>query len=276
MLLEKLKLECQRRGLSPRTTQTYAYCVERFLRVNQNRELKKLTKEELKNYLDRFLNCPNTLNVHLNALKFFFEEVLHKKLTLNVKFSKTPKRLPEFLTREETIKFLSTIGNPKHRLIIELMYGTGMRVSELVNLRVKDFDFQGNYGWIRQGKGRKDRLFILPMRIKEKMLEHIATENLKSEDWLFSGRSNNHYSVSSIQAIIKLAKSKAQIDKNVHPHTLRHSFATHVIQNGYALMELQPLLGHSKLETTMVYLHTALPNLLNVRSPLDSLQTKCI
>lgn len=276
MLIEKLKLEAKRQGLSPRTIETYAYCADKFLRMNRNRELKSITKEEIKEYLDCFLDCPNTLNVHLNALKFFFHEVLHKRLTINVHFSKTPKRLPEFLTKEETTTFLNAIENPRHRLMIELMYGTGMQVSELVNLKVKDFDFNGNYGWIRQGKGRRDRLFILPLKLKERILELITSQKLNSENWLFPGQSRDHYSVSSIQAIIKNAKKKAGIEKNVHPHTLRHSFATHVIQNGYALMELQPLLGHSKLETTMVYLHTTSPNMLNLRSPLDSLPAKII
>lgn len=271
MLIEKLKLECQRRGLSPRTIETYVQCLNQFLRVKRNQELRTITKEEIKEYLDRFLDCPNTLNVHLNALKFFFQEVLHKRLTINVHFSKTPKRLPEFLTKEETAKFLNAIENPKHRLMIELMYGTGMRVSELVHLKVRDFCFENNHGWIRQGKGNKDRLFILPLKLKEKIRELIANQKLNPDDWLFPGQSENHYSVSSIQAIVKNAKKKAGIEKNVHPHTLRHSFATHVIQNGYALMELQPLMGHSKLETTMVYLHTASPNMLNVRSPLDGL-----
>lgn len=274
MLIEKLKLECQRRGLSPRTIETYAQCLNQFLKVKrkQNSELKSITKEEIKEYLDRFLDCPNTLNVHLNAIKFFFQEVLHKKLTVNVHFSKTPKRLPEFLTKEETIRFLNVIENFKHRLMIELMYGTGMRVSELVSLKVKDFCFDNNYGWIRQGKGRKDRLFILPLKLKERIQELIASQKLNSDSWLFPGQSGDHYSVSSIQAIVKNAKKKAGIEKNIHPHTLRHSFATHVIQNGYSLMELQPLMGHSKLETTMIYLHTASPNMLNVRSPLDSLR----
>lgn len=267
-----MQQEAHRRGLSPRTIETYTQCLNQFLRVKRNQELRKITKEEVKEYLDKFLGCPNTLNVHLNALKFFFEEVLHKKLTLNIKFSKIPKRLPEFLTKEETITFLNTIENTKHRLMIELMYGTGMRVSELVNLRVKDFDFNSNYGWVRQGKGRRDRLFILPLKLKDRILELISSQKLNPNDWLFPGQSENHYSVSSIQAIVKTVKKKAGIEKKVHPHTLRHSFATHVIQNGYALIELQPLLGHSKLETTMVYLHTASPNLLNVRSPLDGLK----
>jgi site-specific recombinase XerD len=271
MLIEKMQKEAQRRGLSPRTIKTYTYCINRFLRVNRNKELKAITKEEVKDYLDQFLHCSNTLNVNLNAIKFFFEEVLHKKLTININFSKTPKTLPEFLTKEETATFLQAITNPKHRLMIELMYGTGMRVSELVNLKVKDLSFDNNYGWIRHGKGNKDRMFIIPLRLKEQLKQLIITQNLSAQDWLFSGQSGNHYSVSSIQMIVKQAKKAAKLDKNIHPHTLRHSFATHIVQNGYTVMELQPLLGHSKLETTMIYLHTASPNMLNVKSPLDSL-----
>ncbi len=240
MLIEQLQKEAQRRGLSPRTITTYAYGINKFLRNFRHKELKAITKEDVKLYLDRFLGCPNTLNVNLNAIKFFFEQVLRRKLTLNIRFSKTRKRLPEFLTKEETISFLNAITNLKHELMIKLLYGTGMRVSELVNLKVKDLDFEHNYGWVRQGKGRKDRLFIIP-------------------------------SVSSIRAIVKQAKKDANLKKNVHPHTLRHSFATHLIQNGYTVTEVQPLLGHSRLETTMIYVHMASPNMLNVKSPLDGL-----
>ena len=271
MLLEKLKLEAHRRGLSPRTIQTYTYCLNQFLRVKRNQELKAITKEEIKEYLDRFLECPNTLNVHLNALKFFFEEVLHKKLTINIRFSKTPKRLPEFLTQEEIINFIESITNSKHRLMVELMYGSGMRISELVNLKVKDFSFENNYGWVRQGKGRKDRLFIIPLKLKEQILERIAAQKLTLEDWLFPGQNGNHYSVSSIRMIVKEAKKRDRISKNIHPHTLRHSFATHIIQNGYTVLELQLLLGHSNINTTLRYVHLASPNLLNVKSPLDNL-----
>ena len=274
MLIEQLRKEGERRGLSPRTIKTYAYCVDLFLRRNKSKELKCLTKEELKEYLDRYLGCSNTYNVNLNALKFFFEEVLHKKLTFKVRFSKTPKRLPEFLTKEEIQLLIIAIKNPKHRLMVELMYGTGVRVSELVNLRIKDFDFEHNFGWVRQGKGGKDRPFILPLCLKEKIISLIKEENLASESWLFSSNRNKPYSVSSLREIIKRVKKECQLNKNIHPHTLRHSFATHIIENGYTAIELQPLLGHSQVQTTMMYVHMASPNMLNVRSPLDGLKVK--
>ncbi|MEK6939084.1 MAG: tyrosine-type recombinase/integrase [Nanoarchaeota archaeon] len=274
MLIEQLRKEGERRGLSPRKIKTYADCVNLFLKRNQHQELKRMTKEEIKEYLDRYLSCSNTYNVNLNALKFFFEEVLHKRLTFKVRFSKTPKRLPEFLTKEEVPVLLAAIKNPKHCLMVELMYGTGMRVSELVNVKIKDLDFEHNFGWVRQDKGRKDRPFILPLCLKEKMIFLIKEENLTSEDWLFSTNRNKSYSVSSLREIIKRAKEECKLNKNIHPHTLRHSFATHVIQNGYTATELQPLLGHAQVQTTMMYVHMASPNMLNVRSPLDSLKVK--
>lgn len=276
MLVEKLKKEAWRRGLSQKTVQTYAYCVNSFLRFFRFKELKKITKREIEEYLDRYRGCGNTLNVYLQALKFFFEKVLNKRLTINISFAKTPKRLPEYLTKEEIIQLFDSIRNSKHRLMIELLYGAGLRVSELASLKVKDLVFECNYGWVRQGKGRKDRLFILPLKLKEKLQNFIFQERIDKGDWLFKGREGHHISVQSIQVIVKTAKKKAGIAKRVHPHTLRHSFATHIIQNGYTALELQPLLGHSRLETTMVYLHTASPNLLNIRSPLDTLPEKII
>ena len=271
MLIEQLQKEGLRRNLSPRTIQTYAHCIQQFLHHVHHKELKTITKEEIRNYLDKFLTCPNTLNVHLNALKFFYEHVLHKKLTVNIQFSKTAKRLPEFLTKEELVDLLSNIKNSKHLLMIELMYGTGMRVSELLYLKIKDIAFEQNYGWVRQGKGRKDRPFIIPLKLKEKLLTLIQDEQLTSENFLFCSNRQKQYSASSLRAIIQEATRKSTITKNIHPHTLRHSFATHLIQNGYAVTELQPLLGHSKVETTMIYVHMATPNMLTVKSPYDSL-----
>jgi len=271
MLIEQLQKEGLRRNLSPRTINTYYYCVQKFLRCFHHKELRAITKDEIRNHLDKFLTCPNTLNVHLNALKFFYEQVLHKKLTVNIQFSKTAKRLPEFLTKEELVDLISNIKNSKHRLMIELMYGTGMRVSELLHLKIKDIAFEQNYGWVRQGKGRKDRPFIIPLKLKERLLTLIQDEQLTFENWLFCSNRQKQYSASSLRAIIQEAKRKSTITKKIYPHTLRHSFATHLIQNGYAVTELQPLLGHSRLETTMIYVHMAAPNMLTVKSPYDSL-----
>jgi len=146
-----------------------------------------------------------------------------------------------------------------------------LRVSELVNLKVRDLDLNLNHGWVRHGKGNKDRLFIIANSLKERLLSHIKEKNLDYNSWLFNTY-NGHISVRSIQEIVKKAAKKAKIYKKVHPHTLRHSYATHLIENGYDIASVQSLLGHNSAETTMVYVHLASPKLINVKSPLDDLQ----
>lgn len=275
MYSELIRKEALRRGFSPKTIKTYCFCVEKFLSSFRNKELKCITKKDVQEYFDRFIEKGrpgNTINVHLNAVKFFFEEVLRKRLTVNVTYSKIPKRLPEFLTKDEVVLLLDSISNQKHKLMVTLLYATGMRVGELVSLKVRDFEFNQNYGWVRQGKGRKDRLFIIPQKLKSELLDWIEKQALHPDDWLFTGYGREHISPATIQAIIKEAARKAKIFKNVHPHTMRHSFATHLIQNGYAVTEVQPLLGHSSLQTTMIYLHMAAPELLKVKSPFDVLE----
>ncbi len=273
MLLEKLKDEGLRKGLSQTTIKTYSHCINKFLRVCQ-KELHYITKDDIENYLLNLVKwnkSSSTINLNVMALKFFFEKVLKRKLTINIEYTKTRKRLPEFLTQEEINRLFQNITNQKHLLMIKLLYATGMRVSELTHLKVKDFQFDQNYGWVREGKGKKDRLFIIAQKLKDELLRWIKEKNLNDQKFLFYGYGNKPVSRESISKIIKDAAKRSQITKNVHPHTLRHSFATHLIQNGYAVTEVQPLLGHSKIETTMVYLHMVSPNLLSVKSPFDTL-----
>ena len=146
-----------------------------------------------------------------------------------------------------------------------------MRVSEFVNLKVKDLELDKNYGFVRQGKGRKDRIFIIPSTIREKLMGEI--ENKQPEDCVFLSNRNEKYSVATIQAILEKSAKISGLwgTKRVHPHTLRHSFATHLIQNGASLNEVQAMLGHKSPETSMIYVHMASPNMINIKSPLDNL-----
>ena len=272
-----VRKEALRRGLSQRTINTYCSCLNKFFRVCR-KDPKELTKKDILNYLDNLIErkAPgSTINVYLNSLKFFYEQVLKKKLTVNLKFSKKRKYLPTFLTKQEIERFFQAIKNKKHLLMVTLLYSAGLRVSELVNLKVKDLDFENNCGWVRAGKGNKDRFFILSLGIREKIINLVNHNQLNHNDYLFPSKSG-HYSVKSIQKIIKEATKKAKIKKNVHPHTLRHSFATHLIQNGNSVFEVQQLLGHNSVNTTMVYLHMASPNLLKIKSPFDTLGSKSI
>jgi len=271
-ILRKVRLECRRRNLSPRTEETYCFCIKKFL-LQINKEEFQVTKRDVTNYLNYITEknkSGSTINVYFNAIKFMLEDVMGKKLIWKKKFSKTPKKLPIFLTKDEVINLINNIPNEKHKLAIELLYGAGLRVSELLNLKIKDFQLESNYGWVRNGKGKKDRLFIIPFKLKNKIKEQI--KNKSEEVYLISRKDNKQLSRMTIQAIIKKAKMKAKINKKIHPHTLRHSFATHLIQNGYDVNSVQSLLGHNSSQTTMIYIHMASPNLINVKSPLDSIE----
>ena len=270
---ELIRKEALRKGLRRETIKTYITTVNKFLRLYYL-DPREVTKHNVTKHLEnlrKWNRAPSTINVHLNAIKFFYEQVLKKKLTIDIQFTKVRKRLPEFLTKKETADLFAAIPNDKHKLIIKLLYATGMRVSELVNLKVRDFQFDDNYGWIRDGKGGKDRLFIIARKLKSELNSWIAHNKLNNDSWIFPGQFS-HYSTESIRLIIKKAANKAKINKDVHPHTLRHSFATHLIQNGYAVTDVQPLLGHNSINTTMIYLHMASPQLLKIKSPYDSIQ----
>ena len=263
-----IKKEGMRRGLSIRTIETYCKCFDLFIKYCR-KDARKINKNDIKCFLDYLISrksAGSTLNVYLNSIKFFYEQVLNKKLTLKIKFSKRPKQMPVFLTKEEVLKLIDNIENKKHKLMIRLIYSAGLRVSELVHLKAKDLEIDKNYGWVRKGKGNKDRMFIIAEAVKNDLTG--LTKEKENEDYLFEGR-NGHLTPRSIQEIIKKANKKAGIKKRIHPHTLRHSFATHLIEKGYGVSSVQSLLGHSSLDTTMVYVHMTAPKMINVKSPLD-------
>ena len=268
-----LKKEALRRGLSHRTVVTYCQCVKQFMRKCR-KELLKVSKKDITDYIDSLVEkeaCGNTLNVHINSLRFLFQEVLGRRIMFRIRYSKTPKALPVFLTKGEVVRLFEAVENPKHRLILEFIYSAGLRVSEVVRLKKQDLEFERRIGWVRKGKGGKDRPFIIARFLAPKLGAYIK-DSCKKSDYLFLGLKNTHLSVRSVQEIVKHAAVRVGIKKNVHPHTLRHSFATHLVENGYEVCVVQPLLGHNSAETTMVYVHMARPALLGVESPYDSLK----
>ncbi|MBN2052623.1 tyrosine-type recombinase/integrase [Candidatus Woesearchaeota archaeon] len=276
-LVELMRKELLRRHYSLRTIESYVFCLNKFLSWCKDKDPRRITKHDVKDYLNMLCEknvASSTLNLHQQALKFALMNVLNKKFFINLPFSKLPKALPEVLTQEEVVKLFSAIDNPKHSLMIRLMYSAGLRVSELVNLRVKDFEFGKGFGWVRKGKGCKDRLFVLSGKIKQDLLDFITGEGLVGDDWIFMGRLERHLTARTVYAIVRQAAVNSGLYKikNVHPHTLRHSFATHLIENGYDVTRVQALLGHAGLDATMVYVHMASPDLLGVESPYDSLR----
>src|SRR3989338_2710566 len=265
-IVELIKKEGFRRKLSVNTIKSYCFCVGKFLAFC-SKEPRKVTKKDIREYIEYLAGkgkSENTLNVYLNAVKFMTEDLLFKSWRLNIRYSKVPRSLA-VLTKDEVLRLINSIDNPKHKLMVSLMYSAGLRLSELVHLRIRDFEFDNNHGWVRHGKGNKDRLFILPEKLKESILQLI--QNNPHDSYLFKGNKGNHISKESVYMIVKKAAKKAGIAKNVHPHTLRHSFATHLIENSYDVVSVQSLLGHSSPQTTMAYVHIASPNMISIKSP---------
>ncbi|MEM7825010.1 MAG: tyrosine-type recombinase/integrase [Candidatus Aenigmatarchaeota archaeon] len=265
--------ECKRRRYSDRTIKTYIYCINRFLKSTK-KSIDKISKKDVRLFLENLSEkemAGNTMNVYHMAIRFLFEDVLDKRIWIDIKYSKVPEKFPVILTKEEVKKLFDNIENPKHRLMIELMYSAGLRVSELTNLCVKDLEIDKGFGWVREGKGKKDRLFIIAEKLKDRIKELIEKENLEPEFYLFRSQRDKKYDVRSLQKIIKKAARNARIEKKISCHTLRHSFATHLIENGYSISEVQALLGHKSPETTFIYLHSSASNMIRVKSPLDEL-----
>ena len=179
------------------------------------------------------------------------------------------KRLPRVLSQQEVNHILIRVNNIKHKAILSSIYGCGLRISECINLRITDIDSDNGRIWIRNAKGRKDRLTLLPESLLIMLRKYFI--EYKPTHWLFEGPKEKQYSATSIRNIFKRAKALAGISKPATIHTLRHSFATHLLENGTNLRYIQELLGHSSSKTTEIYTHVARSELTNIISPLDSL-----
>lgn len=268
-VMEQLRKEIRVRGFSPRTANAYAYHVSRFLSFTK-KPLNAVNREDIKNYADHLLlkgKDPATVNLAISSINFFFRNVMKKKVFLK-KRVKTGKKLPDVLTKEEVRGMIEVTKNEKHRLILQLLYGCGMRLSELVKLQKKDVNLGEGLIKIRKGKGRKDRFVPLPSSVISTIGKQMKQQG---SNYLFPGR-KTHLHWKSVQNVVDKAAKEAHIRKSVTPHTLRHSFATHLLENGTDLRVIQKLLGHADIKTTQVYTHISTQSIKNVRSPLDSLQ----
>ncbi len=270
---EAVRKEGFRRRFSQRTIETYQECIQKFLKFS-GKSVDRISKKDVLDflgYLSEQRYAGSSMHVYQMSIRFLLEDILHKNIHLNIRYSKRPERLPTVLTKDEVKNLFDAIGNEKHKLMIQMMYSAGLRVSELINLKVKDLEIDKNYGFVRQGKGNKDRLFIIAESLKYRIVELIEKEKLNGDSFLFTTNRGERYSVRSLQIIVKDASKLAGLDyREIHCHTLRHSFATHLIEQGQTVSEVQSLLGHKSPETTMIYLHTATSKMLNIKSPLDN------
>tara|TARA_Y100000034_G_C6875989_1_gene400622 strand:- start:976 stop:1779 length:804 start_codon:yes stop_codon:yes gene_type:complete len=264
-LLLKMRRELEIRNLSKMTVKGYLYSVERFL---EHAKGNGLNEGSVKDYVQKNLKNKNPSSVRrdLFAIKFFFENVLKMKIYLpNPKKNNT---LPKILTIEEARKLIVSTSNIKHKLIMKLLYGCGLRVGEIINLKKYDFDFEEGLIHVRLAKGRKDRFVKIPNSISGDLSAYIKTLD---DEILFPSNRGGKLTTATVQAILKSSAKKAGIEKRVYPHLLRHSFATHLLEQGTDLRIIQKLLGHSDIKTTQIYTQISQASIKNVRSPLDNL-----
>lgn len=209
------------------------------------------------------------VNQALSAIKFYYSNVLKKgKLLYDIPRPKKEKKLPNVLSHSEVLSILESISNYKHKSILALVYSAGLRVSEVVNLKINDIDSDRMLIHVIQGKGRKDRYTMLSQFALEILREYAKNERLK--EWLFrGGKDGTHITERSVQKVFGNASKKANINKKVSVHTLRHSFATHLLEGGTDLRYIQELLGHKSSKTTELYTHVSKSNLSKIESPLD-------
>lgn len=271
-MFDQLETELKLRGFSPQTIKTYTRHNKIFLDFIK-KEPNQVTEGDIKGYLAHAISdekaAPRTIALKKAALKFLYDELM-KKGIVNLKTPKIPKSNPSVLTKEEVKSLINAAPRDKTRLIIELIYSSGLRVSECVTLKINDLDLENKIIRVKSGKGNKDRITILSEVVVSELKRYILTLD-KNEVYLFPNTKGSSLSVRNIQKLIQKSASKAGIKKKVSPHTLRHSFATHLLEGGADIRLIQELLGHSSISTTELYTHISSQRLKAVKSPLDSL-----
>lgn len=315
-LLDQVREEIRRRNYSYKTEQAYISWIVRFVKYHGTVHPKKLKDSDVEKFLNYLANDQNvaagTQNQALCALVFLYKEVLGEKVVIldNLQRAKKPKLLPVVLSVKE-ISILFEHLNGIAALICKLLYGSGLRISECLRLRVQDVDFDYEQLWVRSGKGQKDRVSLLPQKCiqevkdqiekvallhqkdlaggcgkallpkalskkypdedKELRWQYLFPSKIISEDPRSGLKHRYHLSNRYVQKRLKKAAKKAGLNKKITCHTLRHSFATHLLQNGYDIRTVQELLGHKSLKTTMIYTHVINKGGNYIKSPVDSL-----
>jgi len=314
-LLDQVREILRAKHYSYRTEETYIDWQRRFILFHEKRHPKDMGAPEIQAFLNHLTSERNvsasTQNQALSAILFLYREVLHKEIDpILISSARRPERLPTVLTPEETLRVIDHL-NGIHKHMAQLLYGSGLRLMECVRLRLKDLDFEYKTITVRDGKGEKDRVTLLPDSVAPGLQRQIERVRLLHDEdletgcgevylpyalatkypaaarelawqYLFpaskcvpdprSGKLRRHHIDSSgLQRAVKKAAQKTDIRKRVTCHTFRHSFATHLLQNGYDIRTVQELLGHKDVRTTMIYTHVLQRGGLAVRSPLDQI-----
>lgn len=271
---EEMILKLRELRYSEKTIKTYKGLFEEFINYYHKNDINKIEEPQIISFL-RFLVMDRKVstsyqNQSINAIKFYYEKVLggHRKFYF-IDRPKKERTLPTVLNQDEVIRLFASVGNLKHKTILMLAYSSGLRLGEIVRLKIKDIDKDRMQIRIEQSKGKNDRYTKLSIRFLAVLDKYL--EKYRPKDYLFEGAKGEDYSPGSIQNIIKAAVEKAGIKKHTTMHTLRHSFATHSLENGVDLRYIQSMLGHASSKTTEVYTHITTKGFDQIKSPLDSL-----
>jgi len=302
------------RHLSLRTEQAYTQWIRRYIRFHQKRHPREMGETEIRAFISHLAVeggiTASTQTVALSALLFLYRDVLKQELPYvsNIERARKPKRIPVVFTRDETKRMFDQLEGT-HWLIAGLLYGSGLRLMECLRLRVKDLDFTYRQLIVRDGKGEKDRVTMLPAKLKQPLMRHLQKVKVLHEQdvaagygevflpyalerkypnaskewgWQYvfpagnrsidprSGKERRHHlTESTVQKAVKEALRRSRISKNGSCHTLRHSFATHLLEQGYDIRTVQELLGHKDVKTTMIYTHVLNRGGRGVQSPMD-------
>lgn len=273
MIQEKYLIQVERelklRNYSPKTIKSYLGCLRDFFSQKINNS-ENIDIEFIRNFLldkkDKGF-APQTINLFLNAINFFYRDIAKSPVKIDLKFAKISKKLPIVLARSEIEKIINSIENRKHKLLISLSYGSGLRVSEAINLKIKDINLEELTIHLKNAKGNRDRLTIFPEKLKNELREFIVLRDMN--DYVFASERGGKLTERTAQKIFESAIKKAEIQKDATFHSLRHSFATHLLENGVDVRYVQELLGHQNIRTTQLYTKVTNPSIKKIKSPLE-------
>ena len=274
-LREQMVTDMQLKGLTPGTQHDYLREVSNLARY-YGKSPEELGEDEVKKYLLQLKEkglADGSFRFYVAGNKYLYSTTLHQEWVDAIKFGKRPLKLPMVLALSEVEALFSVTNNIKHKAMLMIMYSSGLRIREVSTLKITDIDSTRMMVYVRQGKGRKDRYTFLSQTCLEWLRQY--WREYRPKEWLFEGqKKDTHITKSSIYQTFCKAMKRAGITKPAHPHTMRHSFATHLIEAGTSLHHVQLLLGHTSPTTTTVYLHVSKMNLAQVVSPLDKASQK--
>jgi site-specific recombinase XerD len=268
MLLSKLQQEIKISGLSHRTAKSYSLCLKKLYNYF-HKPLNKITEDEFKKFLAELADknySPYTLNLYHASLKYAIEKVYSQPFILRFAYAKRHKKLPIVLSKTEIQQILRSVKNSKHKLLLSLTYGAGLRVSEVIALKVQDLNFEELTVHIKRAKGQKDRISVIPQSLVDSLKNLVAGKI--TTDLVFESERGGKLTTRTVQKVFENALRISGIKKDATFHSLRHSFATHLLENGTDIRYVQELLGHQNIRTTQRYTQITNPKLKNIRSPL--------